>query len=237
MLSSHLSSPLTSFVGKPVLWCAADVKRIQHPGTLPNCCRRECLPTSIPSPSLLEMQQVLQKLTMTASKAEHGVGRDIVTSTSYMWHHVLKKRRHTHPHPQNCCIDIGLCLGARKTRFLIEAVIRTVAQILGPNNNNSNNQCVCYQGFRLGLMCDVLYFSKSCSYLGGGICVGVHTRGPQNTGCLLQLLSPLFTEAECLAEPGACLAHSASHLIPKTPWPCPLNAEIAGGFHAHPTSV
>lgn len=67
--------------------------------------------------------------------------------------------------------------------------------------------------------------------------MGVHTRDPQNTGCLLQLLSPLFTEAECLAEPGACLARSASHLIPKTPWPCPLNAEIAGGFHAHPTSV
>lgn len=52
------------------------------PCTLPNYCKRKCLPSSVPS-SLLEMQQVLWKLTITASKAEYGVGMDIVTSTSY----------------------------------------------------------------------------------------------------------------------------------------------------------
>lgn len=54
------------------------------------------------------MQQVHQKLTMTASKAEHGAGRDIVTSTSYMGHHVLKKRRHTHtPIPRTVALTLG----------------------------------------------------------------------------------------------------------------------------------
>lgn len=67
--------------------------------------------------------------------------------------------------------------------------------------------------------------------------MGGHTHDPKDIGCLLQLFSALFTEAECLVEPGVHLASPASHLIPEIPWPCPLNAGIIGGFLAYSASV
>lgn len=126
--SSQFSPLLPSFVPvcKSVLRCCVEVRMALFTRTpLRRPCRMDCLP--FPWPVLLclyyKCHECVRNWQLQLPKLNAG-WRWTMLRLLQTWHHAL---------PQSCCIDTGLCLGARENRFLVEAVTRTIAQILESN--------------------------------------------------------------------------------------------------------